>query len=240
MSPKISIITPVYDNGKEYTGLKWLDILNICLNNQIEQDFEWLIMYDGKSEECEEQVKKYNKARYFESEKRQGNWGNFSRDFCSRQALGEYLVFIDQDNIIFKDYLSKLSSLLDTNNEIGIALCPIYLSKSCAIKIVLPDIMTRSINTLMFMVRKSIFAVDFWWARLRGSGDEFTILKRLITNGIKDSKTGEEPLGIWNGARYKYSKIIYPDFIDYSVIQKIAGNQDSDTRKDKDLWFYLK
>ena len=57
-------------------------------------------MYDGKSEECEEQVKKYNKARYFESEKRQGNWGNFSRDFCSRQALGEYLVFIDQDNII--------------------------------------------------------------------------------------------------------------------------------------------
>jgi len=239
MEPKISIITPVYDNSKEYTGLKWLDMLNICLNNQIEQDFEWIIIYDGRSKECEEQVKKYDKVKYFELENRQGNWGNYGRDFGVKQALGDYLIFIDQDNIIFEDYLYKLSSILDNDKKIGISFCPIFISWDCLPQVVFPTIERKYINTLMFMIRKSIISIHSWWPRFRGNGDEFFLIKHLFDNGVNCSCIGIYPLAIWNGSRYKYPKQIYPEFIEYSIIEKIAGSCDSDTRKDRDLWFSI-
>lgn len=237
---KISIITPVYDNGKEYMGLKWLKLLNECLKNQIEQNFEWLIIYDGINEQCRNDSKNYINAKYYEMEKRYGNWGNFIRDFGISQAIGEYIVFIDQDNIIFENYLSVLSNVLNNDSKIGISLCPIYISWGARPIIVYPAVERGRINTLHFMIRRDIISIASWWSRMGGNGDEYFIIKNLIDSGVYGLCMGNYgPLAIWNGGRYKYPKEIYPSFIDYSVIENIGGNSDSDTRKDEDLWFSL-
>ena len=240
VEPKISIITPVYDNGKEYKGLKWLNLLNECLINQIEQDFEWVIVYDGISNDCRKTVKNFKNVKYYELGKRHGNWGNYARDFGLQQALGEYVVFIDQDNIIFENYLSVLSYSLDCDKKIGFVLCPIYISWDGKANVLQPVLERYKVNTLCFMVRKNLISIASWWTRLGGNGDEYYILKNLFDSGINGLCLGHKgPIGIWNGARYKYPKEIYPSFIDYSIIEKTCSNLDSDTRKDIDLWFSL-
>lgn len=238
MNPKISIITPIYDNGKEYLGLKWLSILNQCIENQIEQNFEWVIVYDGINEECRKQVETYKNVKYFELDKRYGNWGNYSRDFGLQQSSGEYVVFIDQDNIIFENYLSVLSDVLDCDKKIGFSLCPIYISYQCKPNIMYPYIERSRVNTLCFMARRKLFSISGWWSRMCGNGDEYFILKNLIDSGVNAVCMGNYgALAIWNGIRYKYIKEIYPSFINYSDIENLAGDSDNDTRKDKDLWF---
>lgn len=240
MGLKISIITPIYDNGKEYLGLKWLSILNQCMENQIEQNFEWILVYDGENDECRKQVKNYKNVKYFELGFRGGNWGNYARDFGLQQASGELVVFIDQDNIIFENYLSVLNNVLDCDKKIGFSLCPIYLSSQYKTNILYPIIERGRVNTLCFMARRGLFSISGWWSRENGSGDEFLILKNLIDSGVNAVCMGNYgPLGIWNGIRYKYPKEIYPSFIDYSIIESFAGNCDADTRKDKNLWFSL-
>ena len=240
VEPKISIITPVYDNGKEYVGLQWLKVLNECLKNQLEQDFEWVIVYDGISNDCRKTVKNFKNVKYHELGERKGNWGNFARDFGLKQATGKYIVFIDQDNILFENYLSVLGNVLDFDPKIGFSVCPIYISWKALPKILFPTIERGNINTLCFMVRKEIISILGWWATSGGNGDEFFVLKNLVDNGINGlCMPNLGPLGIWNGIRYKYPKEIYPRFIDYSIIEKIAGKSDKDTRKDENLWFSL-
>lgn len=240
MNPKISVITPVYDNGKEYCGLKWLSILNQCMENQAEQNFEWLIVYDGKNDKCREQVKNYRNTKYFELDKRYGNWGNYARDFGLNKAIGKYIVFIDQDNIIFENYLSILVNALDCDEKINFSLCPIYISWEGGDNILHPYLERYRINTLCFMIRKRLLSISGWWSRLNGNGDEYFILKNLIDSGANGLCIGNYgPLAIWNGIRYKYPKEIYPIFLDYSIIENIAGNSDSDTRKDEDLWYTI-
>lgn len=240
VNPKISVITPVYDNGKEYTGLVWLAVLNKCMENQIEQDFEWLIIYDGMNNNCRKQVKNYKNVKYFEMDKRYGNWGNYIRDFGTEKARGKYIVFIDQDNIIFENYLSVLSNVLDVDSKIGFSLCPIYISWDFLSYILYPIIERGRVNTLNFMARTDLFSISGWWSKQGGNGDEYIILKNLLDSGVNALCMGNHgPLAIWNGIRYKYQKEIYPSFIDYSIIENLSGNSDSDTRKDENLWFSL-
>ncbi len=99
----ISIIVPIY-NAEKY--------LNECLDsilNQTYNDFEVLCINDGSSDNSEEICKrasiKDGRIKYFS----QNNGGvSKARNTGINNAKGEYLCFVDADDVIDKDFLSNL------------------------------------------------------------------------------------------------------------------------------------
>lgn len=106
MTHKISVIIPVYNSQKT--------IINTLtsIKNQSLKNIEVLIVNDGSEdashELCASFVKNDCRFRYFY----QSNQGvSAARNFGIKKATGEYLCFVDSDDILPKDSLNTLLEL---------------------------------------------------------------------------------------------------------------------------------
>ena len=112
--PKISVIVPVY-NAEKY--------LYNCINSILTQtftDFELLLINDGSKDKsgeiCEEYVAKDSRIRVFHKE----NGGvSSARNLGLREALGEYVVFIDADD----EFLDENSIQILYQPEFDMSIC---------------------------------------------------------------------------------------------------------------------
>lgn len=100
---KISIILPVY-NSEEYIGNTIESVLNQTLTN-----FELIIINDGSTDNTDKICKKYttknSKIKYFYIE----NSGvSNARNYALSKVEGEYITFLDSDDLYHKDYLEIL------------------------------------------------------------------------------------------------------------------------------------
>ena len=110
-SLKISIIIPVY-NSASY--------LKICLDSVIYQtfiDFECICIDDGSDDDSLAILKKYeiNDKRFIAiTQKHQGV--SAARNHGLKIATGKYIVFIDSDDWVTKDYLEVLYNNIEKYN----------------------------------------------------------------------------------------------------------------------------
>lgn len=107
MDELISIITPTY-RGRPAE-------IRRCLNSVIRQTythFEQIVASDGIHEAETEAVVagiEDPRIRYMATVTHHGNWGSAVRqEVMTSVAAGRYLVFLDDDNIIFPAYLEKM------------------------------------------------------------------------------------------------------------------------------------
>lgn len=104
----ISIILPVY-NGEKTIKETIESILN-----QTYQNFQLIIVDDGSTDKTKNICEKYisdNVEFYHNS-----NHGvSYSRNFAIDKCKGEYLVFIDSDDLYCKEYLETMISLMSKN-----------------------------------------------------------------------------------------------------------------------------
>lgn len=117
MSPKISVIVPVYKVEK---------YLRKCLDsilNQTFQDFELILVSDGPEEDdliCEEYAQKYKNITLIKGvNKGPGGARNVGLDI----AKGDYIAFIDSDDWIESDYLAKMYNAMISNKKIDVIQC---------------------------------------------------------------------------------------------------------------------
>ncbi|WP_374931958.1 glycosyltransferase family 2 protein [Neobacillus driksii] len=103
MVPKVSVIIPVY-NCEKY--------LSNCLDSIIAQTYtnlEIIIVNDGSMDGSELIINKYKEAhkeiKYFYQENR---GPSEARNIAITNATGEYLVFIDSDDTVEKNYIESL------------------------------------------------------------------------------------------------------------------------------------
>lgn len=115
--PKISIIMPVYNTGEQlYKTL-------MSVMGQLEKDFEVLMVDDGSDDaltlETEETFARFDSR--FKLHKMEQNSGAAScRNFGIEHATGEYLIFLDSDDLFCNDLLSEMADTLD---ESGADIC---------------------------------------------------------------------------------------------------------------------
>ena len=88
----ITIIVPVY-NTEKY--LK--ECLDSIVSQSIEEAFEILVVDDGSKDRSADIIKYY--------QKNQGQ--SAARNHALEVATGEYLIFIDSDDYIGKNYIKK-------------------------------------------------------------------------------------------------------------------------------------
>lgn len=101
MEPKVSVIIPVY-NSERY--------IEKCLNsvlNQTFQDFELIVVNDGSKDKSQKILETFQEK---EPEKitliKQENKGvSKTRNEAIKTAKGKYVMFIDNDDFIDKDYI---------------------------------------------------------------------------------------------------------------------------------------
>jgi len=108
--PTFSIIVPVFNRPDE------IDELLQSLTKQTYSSFEVLIVEDGSTMSCEEVVGKYQDqlsiCYFFKENTGQG----FSRNYGSKKAKADWLVFFDSDCVIPADYFQELYQLIRTND----------------------------------------------------------------------------------------------------------------------------
>lgn len=110
-SPKVSIIVPVY-NAENF--------LDKCIDSILAQDysdFELLLIDDGSKDSsgkiCDKYALKDRRVRAFHN----ANGGvSSARNVGVLQAKGEWIVFIDADDWITKDYIKELVTASDSTD----------------------------------------------------------------------------------------------------------------------------
>lgn len=112
-SSLISIIIPVY-NCQDY--------LKRCLDSVFLQDYsnyEVICIDDGSTDDSAQIAKEYNVRYYYQENSGQA----VARNKGIELAKGEWLCFVDSDDAIQPNYLSKMYEA--TNNDIDIVVCRI-------------------------------------------------------------------------------------------------------------------
>ena len=112
--PKVSIIVPVY-NAECY--------LRKCLDSIINQDFkdwELLLIDDGSTDTSLSICQKYSKFdnRIFVFHKDNGGVSS-ARNYCLKEAKGEWIAFVDADDWLEPNYLTDLLQCEDSDMVIG-------------------------------------------------------------------------------------------------------------------------
>ena len=116
-NPLISIIVPVY-HAEEY--------LEDCLDSLLGQtypNFELLVIEDGSPDHCWEIMQRYaerdERIRVF----RKPNGGvSSTRNFGLQQAKGDYIGFVDSDDMVVPQYLERMDAAM-VEQDTRLAVC---------------------------------------------------------------------------------------------------------------------
>lgn len=106
----ISIVIPVYNRPDEIK-----ELLESLLISDYSKEYEIVIVEDGSSINCKEEVEKFkdklNISYYFKENTGPGD----SRNYGMKLAKGDYFIIFDSDCIIPKQYLSEVEKELTAN-----------------------------------------------------------------------------------------------------------------------------
>ena len=116
---KVSVIVPVY-NVEKYLK-KCID----SLLNQTLDDYEIIIINDCSKQDEKKIIESYNDKRivYIENTKNMGI--GYNRNIGIKMAKGEYVCFIDSDDYVDSNFLSKMYNYSKKNN-LDLCVCDYY------------------------------------------------------------------------------------------------------------------
>lgn len=114
MNSLVSIIIPTYDRA-HLIG-ETLD----SIINQTYQNWECIIVDDGSTDKSEELINKYIKLdrrfRYFQRPPNRAKGANSCRNLGLENAIGEYVIFFDSDDLMIENHISfKLGGFISNN-----------------------------------------------------------------------------------------------------------------------------
>lgn len=112
MVAQVSVIIPAY-NGERLIAEAIESVLR-----QTYQDYEIIVVDDGSSDDTAKVVRQYGEAVNYLRQRNQGVAA--SRNLGLAAALGEYIAFLDQDDLFLPHKLATQAALMDCRDELGI------------------------------------------------------------------------------------------------------------------------
>ena len=107
--PRFSVIVPVYNRIEEVK-----DLLT-SLSAQECKDFEVIIVEDGSTMPCREEVNSYKDKIDVSYYLKENEGRSIARNYGLERAKGDYFIFFDSDCVIPSDYFRKLGIALNSN-----------------------------------------------------------------------------------------------------------------------------
>ena len=210
---KVSIIVPLY-NSEKYIASTIKSI-----KNQDSQDWELLLIDDGSTDNtkaiCKTFVENDTRIKYYKQPKNLG--ASEARNTGIQKALGEYLAFVDSDDVIEPNFVSKLVKTAEKHNA-DVVWCNYYE--------VFPNNQTKRVHNLcpnkILNIKE---ALSFFLTEKEGLGSMWNKLYRrefIVQNDISlniNRVHGED----WefNMSVFKCNPVIVPinDFLYHYVRQ---------------------
>lgn len=208
--PAISVIVPVFNLEEEISKC----LLSILL--QKFTDFEIVAVDDGSDDKSakilDEFSKKYSEIKVFHTK---NNGLSAARNFGIKKASGKYVAFVDGDDYLDPEYLSKLyESIINTNSDISICGYTEYSDDNIVDfipkeriltgKQATLELLTKQENTFIVswnkLYRKTLFN-DIIFPVHKNHEDNFTTYKLLS----KAQKVSIIPFPLYNYVRRKQS-----------------------------------
>lgn len=122
-SSLVSIIIPLY-NVEDY-----IERTLISIDKQIYKNIEVVVIDDGSTDKSYEVTEKYlSKCNFKYCLCRQDNAGvSAARNKGLSIASGQYIVFVDSDDVLSPYYVMQMYEQLNNNNNINMAICGHYI-----------------------------------------------------------------------------------------------------------------
>ena len=187
-NPKVSVIIPCY-NGEKFIGEAIESVLN-----QTYQDFEIIIVDDGSTDNSKTVIEHYlddKRVSYFQHQENRGIAR--TRNSGIKRAKGEYIAFLDNDDIWLSSKLEEQLALFSTS-EVGLVCCGmLFFDESGAISVFNPGStfsQERTLKTLFIKPSNSGSVMCFrracldsvGWFDVRYTGwDDYELLMRAAT-----------------------------------------------------------
>jgi len=181
-NPKISIIIPTHERFK---------LLEECVDSVLAQKYdniEILVCHDGPSDELNE-FRNYNddRIKLYCLDKRYNNLGATQRNLMLTYVTGDYVLFLDDDNILYPNYLEKMVKNIDS--ETGMVVCRIHFNDNNWTNLILPrqdDLMPCEIDHLSILFRSDI-TKQFKWDSNWGQDHRYikACENTILENGLK-------------------------------------------------------
>jgi glycosyltransferase involved in cell wall biosynthesis len=109
----ISVISPTYNCAK------FIQRSYFCLRSQSHEDWEWIVVNDGSTDETiaifEEICKHDSRVKFFNLEKNQGR--GFARNSAMQKAKGDIIVIWDIDDLYTSERLLKIRQSIDSGYD---------------------------------------------------------------------------------------------------------------------------
>ena len=145
---KVTIITPTY---------KRLEKLREAIESVLVQTYanwEHIIVSDSYDKNVEELIERMNDSRIqYHYTFKLNVMGNYQRNYALKYATGEYVLYLDDDNIIYEHCLRTMTDGF-TSDDIGYVICPIKYVNT--IKNPQKGFVYREIDLLNYMVRRRL------------------------------------------------------------------------------------
>ena len=214
-----SVIIPVY-NGEKYITGAIESVLRQSYGN-----YEIIICDDGSDDETVKLCEKYvdNRCRLI----RQEHAGvSAARNLAIKESRGEYLIFLDCDDLLEKDFLLKARVVLQSREAFIIAGYKRSEKSFC-----------QMTNKVYYMTLPKIFELDrkvsqnFKWGTVWGKVFDSDIIKRNSLKFSREYSHGEDTLFVLEYLRYirqiallDYPAYIYNEYNEKSLSKKYPGN----------------
>lgn len=107
---KVSVIVPVYNTEK---------YLKNCIDSLLKQnfeDYEIIVINDLSPDNAEEIIKSYNDKKIVYIKNKTNKGIGYNRNLGIKKAKGEYVCFIDSDDYVKEDFISKMYNYSKENN----------------------------------------------------------------------------------------------------------------------------
>lgn len=117
--PKVSVILPAY-NGEKFIAAAVDSVLG-----QTYTDYEIIVVDDGSKDRTAEILSRYGKKIKVVSQQNGGIAK--ARNIAIENSKGEYLAFLDQDDIWLPDKLGLQVALMEKDRDIGLAYTDVYI-----------------------------------------------------------------------------------------------------------------
>ncbi len=113
---KVSIIIPVYNNGKHIE-----ECLNSIINQTIFKNIQVIIVNDGSTDSSEQILDKFRKYNNIQIIQKSNEGPGIARNIGIHAATGNYLMFIDGDDFLFSD--DVIETLYETAISKNVDIC---------------------------------------------------------------------------------------------------------------------
>lgn len=176
-----------------------------CVRAQTHREWEHLIIADGDDHAVASLVRGVDdpRVRYLHTPERTADWGHSQRNWALARCLGDIVVQLDDDNLMYPHYLETMVEVFERDPDLAYVVCWIDRQGNTPLRPTLPP-RYMTIDHLNFAIRREAIERAAGWGTCYEA--DFKLIETVAA--FCKGKVIEETLALYRtlGARRRHQR----------------------------------